>query len=85
MGGIAAHYLTGASALAQNTPAKPPYELRAQTFTLVDLNNQPAGTLSVEGTVGPGTQNRTRIVLRDPQGGVIWSAGGSPLRPLSER
>lgn len=76
-------------------------EIRAQSFTLVDPADRTIGTFTSEpdgSTVNvPGpdprldipqpqrTAPRTRIVLRDSNGREIWSAGGSAIRPLSQR
>ena len=87
LGGLATRYIAPPTAFAQNQPAIAK-EIRAQSFTLVDGADQPAGTFHVEPLFNQPLNSgrlRTRIVLRDSTGREIWSAGGSGLQPLSER
>jgi len=85
LGGLVTRYISPPPAFAQNQPpvAK---EIRAQSFVLVDQSDHAVGTFMAEpvrGTPGPFTP--IRIVLRDFTGREIWSAGGSPIQPLSAR
>ncbi|HWE49660.1 MAG TPA: hypothetical protein VG273_07725 [Bryobacteraceae bacterium] len=100
LGGILTRYIAPPVALAQTPPAVTK-EVRAQSFTLVSPNDQTAGTFTAEPVPGMGGRviihnrglpNQTtetirpmRIVLRDPQGNELWSAGGSGIRPAYER
>ena len=97
-GGMLTRYIAPQPAFAQNQ-APVTREIRAQTFTLVDPSDRPIGTFSAEGGPlggvpdgailrrGPDPRNSipSRIVLRDATGQEIWSAGGSPIRRLSQR
>jgi hypothetical protein len=56
-----------------------PNELRARSFALTDQNGRTAATFTAEPVnMGQGY----RVILRAPNGNVLWSAGGTPLRPL---
>jgi hypothetical protein len=87
LGGTLTRYITPPSALAQNDQSTATKEIRAQSVTLVDDMNRTVGTF----TVAPDPawqstkQGGQRIVLRDSQGRVIWSAGGSNFRYLTNR
>lgn len=81
-GGMLTRYIAPPPVFAQN-PTLVPKEIRAESFTFVDSSDRPAGTLTVE--KGPNRIGSSQIVLRDPRGRVIWSAGGSGFLPLSER
>src|SRR5215467_8603190 len=83
-GGILAHWTVVSSVHAQN-PTPTPKEIRAQSFTLVDSADRPAGTFTVESGLGGAPPGTARIVLRDARGRVIWTAGGSGILPLTER
>lgn len=95
LGGLISR-VTLPSVHAQNpqlAPVPPPPavtgEVRAQSFTLVDGADRTIGTFTVApGDLWIGRDGRVnsqgRIVLRDPQGREIWSAGGSLIKPLSE-
>ena len=90
VGGLVTRYIAPPAVLAQS-PGK---EIRAERFTLVDAKGRTAGTFVVEQErsvsraekSAPGTdaQGPRRILLVDPNGREIWSAGGSAVRPLSE-
>jgi len=99
LGGWLSHYATLPTVHAQ-APAPNALELRAQSFALVDDQGSAMGTFMVRESAplvlrGPGypEPNRKviapptrspRIVLVDPQGREIWSAGGNPFRSLTE-
>jgi hypothetical protein len=87
LGGLITRYIAPPAAFAQNQ-APVTKEIRAQSFTLVDSSDRVVGVFTAEPTArganlylgGP-----VRIVLRDAHGREIWSAGGSGIRPASER
>jgi hypothetical protein len=98
LGGVLSHFIALPSVHAQ-APASNPVEIRAQRFTLVDDQGSAIGTFTVResGPVvqrGPGNPGRNgsalapviapRIVLLNPEGHEIWSAGGTPFRTLAE-
>jgi hypothetical protein len=77
-GGLLTRYIAPPPAFAQTqTPVTK--EVRAQSFTLVDSSDRAAGTFSVELT--PHGMSPYRIILKDANGSVIWTAGGSAIRP----
>lgn len=82
-GGLLSRVFAPSPAHAQDAAAtEPAKEIRAQSFVLLDQMGKEAATFSVE------SNNNTRgarIVLRDPNGRTLWSAGGSGIRPASER
>ncbi len=83
VGGLVTRYVAPPVALAQSQ-AK---EVRAEKFTLVDARDRTVGTFVVEQerTVSrTDAQGPRRILLVDPNGREIWSAGGSAVRPLGE-
>jgi hypothetical protein len=78
LGGIFSHYVWTQPVQAQNqTPA--PKEVRAQSFVVVNEKNEIQGVL----TFGEPKNGRTSVKLFDSNGREIFSAGGSPMRPLS--
>jgi hypothetical protein len=90
-GGILTRFITPQPAFAQDQ-ARVAKEIRAQSFTLVDSSDRAVGTFAVGPLPGSdATCSASResciygIVLTDPSGRVIWSAGGSPVRRLSQR
>jgi hypothetical protein len=88
LGGMLTRYIAPPTAYAQNpAPQTAPAAIRAQSFVLVDQSDQTIGTFSVvPGPLGPfGRPILPRIVLRDFGGREIWSAGGSPMQPLTIR
>jgi hypothetical protein len=68
-------------------------EIRAQSFALVDASNNVVGTFTSETLQGvtvrwPGTPSKlpSHIVLRDPNGSVIWTPDSSTkMLPLAIR
>jgi hypothetical protein len=100
LGGLATRYIAPPAAFAQDQ-AVATKEFRAQSFTLVDPSDRAVGTFTAEPLPGftqqhviprgasplllPGPAPRMRIVLRDANGRELWSAGGSAVRPLTER
>jgi hypothetical protein len=88
LGGMLTRYIAPPTAYAQNpAPQTASAEIRAQSFVLVDQADHAIGTFSVvPGPLGPfGRPILPRIVLKDFNGREIWSAGGSPLQPLTVR
>jgi hypothetical protein len=88
LGGMLTRYTAPPTAYAQSpAPQTAPAEIRARSFVLVDQSDQTIGTFSVvPSPLGPfGRPILPRIVLRDFSGREIWSAGGSPLQPLTIR
>lgn len=85
-GGLLNRYVAPPAAHAQDAK-QPAAEVRAQSFVLVDSADRPVGTFTSE--LPPGQRrmalNPVRIVLRDPSGREIWSAGGTGIHPISER
>ena len=89
VGGILSRYVAPPPAFAQDK-AKVTKEVRAQSFTLVDPSDNTVGTFTSEPVFRglqsvPGRLMPMRIVLRDANGREIWSAGGTAIRPASER
>ena len=80
-----------ATALPQQVPNDRPAvtkEVRAESFTLVDATSRTVATFMLSPQTQPPSQQDAagrRIVLRDPRGRELWSAGGSPFRLPSER
>ena len=78
LGGIFSHYVWTQPVQAQNqTPA--PREVRAQSFVVVNEKGETQGVL----TFGEPKNGRTSVKLFDSNGREIFSAGGSPMHPLS--
>ena len=91
-GGLGSRFIAPPTAHAQ-AQQQPTREIRAQSVVLVDASNGVIGTFTSE------TQQRfmtlpnqtvripgiSRILLRDAMGREIWSAGGSGIRPATER
>ena len=86
IGGLLTRYIAPPVALAQNQ-APITKEIRAQSFTLVDPSDHTVGTFTYESGPAAFVRPKTppRIVLRDSGGRELWSAGGTAVRPLSER
>ena len=91
LGGLLTRYIAPTTAFAQNQTS-PTTEIRGRSFVLVDAQDNVVGTFASEPIPPPGMfQGRrpgpepSRIVLRDSNGREIWSAGGNPMRPLSQR
>jgi hypothetical protein len=74
-GGAISHFVWAPPAEAQSQKNAAPVEMRAQNFTLVDSEGNSIAQFRAEG--------KNRIVLRGPDGALLWSAGGSPIHPLS--
>ena len=89
LGGLLTRYIAPPAAFAQNQ-APITKEIRAQSFTLVDSSDHTLGVFTAEPVSKainpyPGGLTPMRIVLRDSKGREIWSAGGSGIRPVTER
>lgn len=67
LGGAVSSFLGPVAAHAQS---EAPQEIRAQRFTLVNQAGIALGTFSFDNS------GRPEIVLRDPAGHQLWSAGG---------
>jgi hypothetical protein len=85
-GALSQHVPLSVHAQAPPVPSK---ELRAQSFVFVNPQGVTIGTLFLD-EPRPGTSRlddprlgTSRIRLIDPSGNEIWSAGGSPIRPLA--
>jgi hypothetical protein len=75
-GGIMAHYIWPQSAQAQSQATA---EIRAQSFTLVDANDNVLGRLSIDrNTTRQGAGESGAIRLFDANGREIWRAGAQP-------
>jgi hypothetical protein len=93
IGGLLTRYIAPPAAFAQTqAPVTTPVttEIRAQSFTLVDSSDHTLGVFRAEPAskaINPNLGGHTpmRIVLRDSNGREIWSAGGSGIRPVTER
>ena len=83
-GGILTRYIAPQPAFAQDQ-APVTKEIRAQNFTLVDSSGRAVGTFAAGPPFRAFDGNVYVIVLKDPSGHVMWSAGGSPVRQLSQR
>jgi hypothetical protein len=75
---------------SRKTTAPITKEVRAQSFTLVDSSDHALGVFTTESASRAvnsymGEPTPVRIVLRDSKGREIWSAGGSGIRPVTER
>ena len=82
-GGILTRYIAPQAAFAQDQ-APVTNEIRAQNFTVVDPSGRAVGTFAL-GPL-PGFEGKIYgIVLKDSTGHVMWSAGGSTVRQLSQR
>jgi len=85
-GGLLSSFLAPALVHAQT---QAPKEVRAQSFVLVDPDDNVLGTISNEPT-GFNTRVNGRVVanpmikLLDGKGRELWRAGGNPVRPLSQ-
>ena len=86
LGGLLTRYMSPPTAFAQKL-APVTKEIRAESFSLVNSSDRVLGTFTAESAPGISPlSSRTRIVLKDSSGRVIWSAaGGSGVRPVSER
>jgi hypothetical protein len=93
LGGLLTRYIAPPATSAQTqAPVTTPVttEIRAQRFTLVDSSDHTLGVFTAEPASKavnpyPGGRTPMRIVLRDSNGREIWSAGGSGIRPVTER
>jgi hypothetical protein len=88
LGGLLTRYIAPLATFAQNqSPITK--EIRAQSFTLVDSSDRTLGVFTAEPSKAinpyPGGLTPMRIVLRDSNGREIWSAGGSGIRPVTDR
>jgi len=84
LGGVFSHYIWTQPVQAQNQPSPnqnqpAPKEVRAQSFVVVNDKGEVQGVL----TFGEPNKGRTSVKLYDSSGREIFSAGGSPMRPLS--
>jgi hypothetical protein len=85
LGGLLTRYIAPPAAFAQDK-APITKEIRAQSFALVDSSDHTLGVFTAEpASRAVGRPTQMRIVLRDANGREIWSAGGSGIRPASER
>jgi hypothetical protein len=91
LGGLLTRYIAPTTAFAQNQTSSTT-EIRARSFVLVDAQDHAVGTFFSEPLsppfarpAYPGQPVPSRIVLKDSNGREIWSAGGNPMRPLSQR
>lgn len=82
LGGLLSHYLAPISVHAQAQPAAPK-DIRAQSFVVVDVNNNVVGTFRASEGRQPG--RAPSVVLLDPDGRELWRGGGATVRPLITR
>jgi hypothetical protein len=78
LGGMFSHYVWTQPVYAQNQTSEPK-EVRAQSFVVVNEKGKVQGVL----TFGEPKNGRTSVKVFDSNGREIFSAGGSPMRPLS--
>jgi|HubBroStandDraft_6_1064221.scaffolds.fasta_scaffold3322903_1 hypothetical protein len=85
-GALLTHYGASTPAFAQAPPAAI-QEVRAKSFILIDAQDRTLAKLTYVPNPGPPLPGppRGRVVLLDPTGREIWSAGGNMMRPLGER
>jgi hypothetical protein len=85
LGGLLSRYIAPAPVHAQ-APAPAPTEIQAQSFTLVDATGAVVGTFRPMLTPwrALGRSRAEGVELVDPSGQVIWRAGGTLVRPLSQ-
>jgi hypothetical protein len=87
LGGFLSRYISVPSVHAQG---QPPYttEVRSQSFTIVDNKGRVLGTFTAsverEPAFPPNRLTLPQIVLVDPRGRELWSAGGRGFKPLAE-
>lgn len=100
VGGLVSHYAFPVAAFAQQTPAPPapaPNEIRAQSFVLVDGQNNVVGTIAsseyrgwINGQMVPRSGQPSQrgpeptIVILDRLGREVWRATGATLRQLND-
>jgi hypothetical protein len=79
LGGLLARYVALPSVHAQ-AQAPSALEIRAQAFTLTDAQGHANGTFTLRSDQATlfGLPLPPRIVLLDPVGRKIWTAGGAP-------
>jgi hypothetical protein len=89
VGGLVSHYAFPVAAFAQQTPsptAPVPNEIRAQSFVIVDAQNNAIGTIAASNRfvqLTPRGQEPT-IVILDRQGHEVWRATGATIRQLTD-
>lgn len=85
LGGLLSRYVALPSVHAQ-TQAPNALEIRAQAFTLTDAQGHAMGTFTIRSDQGSlfGLPLPQRVVLLDPLGREIWTAGGSNFKSLAE-
>jgi hypothetical protein len=81
-GSVLTRYVAPPVSFAQNQTPKATAEVRAESFILVDSMDHPIATLEAE-TRRNGPYAPPRVVLRDANGLVFWTAGGTAVHPLS--
>jgi len=75
-GGVISHYLFTVPLVYAQNPMKPPKEVRAQSFTLMNDRGQVGGTFAFD------DDGRPMIRLFE-NGRMTWSLGGKTVRPLA--
>ena len=86
LGGLLARYVALPSVHAQ-AQAPSVVEIRAQAFTLTDAQGRAMGTFTLrsdQATSLFGLPLPQRVVLLDPLGREIWTAGGTKFKSLAE-
>jgi hypothetical protein len=81
VGGLVSHFTFPVTAFAQ-----PQNEIRAQSFVLVDGQNNVVGTIASSNRSGQPNQRgqEPTIVILDRMGREVWRATGAILRQLTD-
>lgn len=88
VGGLVSHYAFPVTAFAQQAPAPAapvPNETRAQSFVIVDAQNNVIGTITASNRfvqTSPGQE--PTIVILDRFRREVWRATGATLRQLTD-
>ena len=83
LGGFLSRSLTPSSVQAQTRPTDA-VEIRAQRFSVVDSTGRLIGTFTASSPQEWRASDRRGIVLVDPTGRELWSAGGNGFKPLAD-
>lgn len=87
LGGLVSHYAFPVAAFAQQTPAPTApvsNEIRAQSFVIVDAQNNVIGTITASNRFVQLTSQEPTIVILDRFRREVWRATGATLRQLTE-
>jgi len=86
VGGVVSRFITPQPALAQDQPSTTK-EIRVQSVVLVDPSDNPVGTLTTEAVLARWVSKDSKgksvsrvIVLRGPDGQVLWRPDGDGVK-----